>query len=319
MKKRAVLVLSTIVIVCLSRLLHAQTPTARAWADSTSFLIGDPITVHVEITHQGKEAFTSLVGDTLGAFHILGRSNVTKSSSTVSRTAFTVAAYDSGTAILPPLQFAFTIPHDSSTQLVATNPLIFKIHLVEVDTSQDIKDLKPPLSIPITLAEISLIAGTVVGLMLLVYSIYQYRKGKKDGSVEEEYIPPPKLAHVQALEELAALKEKRLWQQGLTKPFYSEVTEVMRRYFEHRFGFMSLEQTTDETMDSLRRFSVAHPVLEQADRMLRRADLVKFAKYQPAIPEHEEMLSLAFEIIDRTKIVEQPDEKKQGLQEAAHV
>ncbi|MEK7249163.1 MAG: hypothetical protein AAB209_01950 [Bacteroidota bacterium] len=102
------------------------------------------------------------------------------------------------------------------------------------------------------------------------------------------------------------LKEKRLWQQGLIKPYYTEVTEIIRRYFENRFGFMSLEKTTDETMGDLRRFSVAHSILEQTESILRRADLVKFAKYQPLIPEHEEMLTIAFDIVDRTKVVEMP-------------
>jgi hypothetical protein len=284
----------------------AQAPSARAWADSSSYLIGDPITVHVEITHPGDFEFHSLVGDTLGAFHILSRDSVEKSSRTTSTTTLTVAAYDSGTAILPPLQFAYSHPNDSTVRIVATNPLIFTIHLVEVDTTKDIKDIKPPLSIPLTVAEISLIVGTIVGIALLVYSLYNYRKRKKERIPEEKYVPPPKPAHVQALEELAMLKEKRLWQQGLIKPYYTEVTEIIRRYFENRFGFMSLEKTTDETMGDLRRFSVAHSILEQTESILRRADLVKFAKYQPLIPEHEEMLTIAFDIVDRTKVVEMP-------------
>lgn len=298
---------------------RAQEPSARAWADSTTCVIGDPITVHVEITHQGKLHVTPLVGDTLGAFHILSRSAVENTSSTSSTATFTVAVFDSGTAILPPLQFAYTTPNDSTPKIVATNPLIFSVALVAVDTSKDIKDIKPPLAIPLTVAEISLIVGTIVGVGLLVYALYLYRKRKREQKPEEVYVPPPKAAHILALEELALLKEKRLWQQGLIKPYYSEVTEIVRRYFEHRFGFKALEETTDETMDDLRRFPVAHPVLEQTDRILRRADLVKFAKYQPTIPEHEETLAAAFEIVDRTKVVERPVEEGKEVEEAAHV
>lgn len=320
MMNRIVLVLGVIVVVCFGQHSSAQTTTVRAWADSTSFLIGDPITVHVEITHQDKLKFTSLVGDTLGAFHILSRDPMEKSSSTTSATTFTVATYDSGTAILPPLQFAYSLPNDSTTRTVVTSPLIFTIHLVEVDTTKGIKDIKPVLTIPLTVAEISLILGAVAGVALLIFAIYDYRKRKKALKPEEKYVPPAKSAHVLALEELAMLKEKRLWQQGLIKPYYSEVTEVVRRYFENRFGFMSLEKTTDETMDDLRRFSAAHPILEQADRILRRADLVKFAKYQPSIPDHEEMLAVAFEIIDKTKVAEMaPVKRTEVVEETANV
>lgn len=122
----------------------------------------------------------------------------------------------------------------------------------------------------------------------------------------EKYIPPPMPAHVLALEQLAQLKEKRLWQQGLIKPYYSEVTEIVRRYFENRYGFMSLEKTTGETLEDLRRYAVAHPALDETARILRCADLVKFAKYEPLIPEHEEMLTVAFDIIEKTKLREAP-------------
>lgn len=322
---RTGVVLGILVGLVAAHPLFAQQPTARAWTDSNAFLIGDPITVRVEIAHHGALHFTPLVGDTLGAFHILSRTPVRPSSATTASAEFTVAVYDSGTAILPPLQFAYTMPSDSTQRIVATNPLIFTIRLVDVDTTKEIRDIKPPLSIPMTVAEISLIIGTLVGLVLLIYSFIQYKNRKKHQKPEERYVRPPKAAHVIALEELALLKEKRLWQQGLIKPYYTEVSEIVRRYFENRFGFLSLEKTTDETLYDLRRFSVAHPVLPQTETLLRRADLVKFAKYQPTIAENEEMLALAFEIVDRTRVIERPPsktdviEKQEEAREAAHV
>jgi hypothetical protein len=293
-----------LVASCATRFAYAQTPAAKAWADSTAFTVGDAITVHVELQHPENARLISLVGDTLGAFHILSRDSMEQTSATISTGSFTVAAYDSGTAILPPIQFAYIVPNDSTPKMAATNPLIFSIRLVEVDTAKAIKDIKPVLSIPLTVAEWSLILGTIAGAVLLVRGIMVYRKRKEAEKPEEQYVPPPKAAHIVALEELALLKEKRLWQQGLLKPYYSEATEIVRRYFEHRFGFLALEKTTDEIMDDLRRYANAHPVLEQTDRVLRRADLVKFAKHEASIPEHEETLAAAFEIVDKTKVIE---------------
>jgi hypothetical protein len=295
-----------------------QTTTAKAWADSTSFTVGDAITVHVELNHPEKAKLTPLVGDTLGAFHILSRDSVEEKSATSSVANFIVATYDSGTAILPPLEFAYFVASDSTPKTIATNPLIFSIRLVEVDTAQAIKDIKPVLSIPLTVAEWSLILGTIVGAVLLVRGIIVYRRRKHAEKPEEKYVPPPKAAHIIALEELAFLKEKRLWQQGLIKPYYTEVTEIVRRYFEHRFGFQALEQTTDEAMDNLRRHAAAHAVLEQTDRILRRADLVKFAKHQASIPEHEETLAVAFEIVEKTKLIEVP-QAEEAKEETASV
>jgi hypothetical protein len=304
------LIVSLLALYLVPPIALTQTTTAKAWADSTLYIVGDAITVHVELNHPEKAKVVALVGDTLGAFHILSRDSVEEKSATSSVANFIVATYDSGTAILPPLEFAYLVASDSTPKTIATNPLIFSIRLVEVDTSQAIKDIKPVLSIPLTVAEWSLIFGTIVGAALLVRGIMVYRKRKHAEKPQEQYVPPPKAAHIIAFEELALLKEKRLWQQGLVKPYYSEATEIVRRYFEHRFGFMALEKTTDEIMDDLRRYANAHPVLEQTDRILRRADLVKFAKHQASIPEHEESLAVAFEIIDKTKVVEVPEPKE---------
>ncbi|MER3523500.1 MAG: hypothetical protein C4326_05375 [Ignavibacteria bacterium] len=281
----------------------AQQPAARAWADSSTFFVGDPITVHVEITHPPTLGFSPLIGDTIGVFHVLSRAPMHSSSGTTT-TSVTVAAYDSGTAIVPPLAFSYTA--DTAQHVVSTNPLILTIRLVPVDTTKEFKDIKPPLAIALTVAEVSLIIGVGVGAVLLLYGFMQYRKRKKERHSEDLYAPPPKPAHVEAFERLAFLKEKRLWQQGLIKPYYTEVSEIVRRYFEQRFGFAALEQTTDETLHDLRRFAVAHPVFSHTETLLRRADLVKFAKYQPSVSENEEMMTLAFEIVDKTKVVDLP-------------
>jgi hypothetical protein len=41
-----------------------------------------------------------------------------------------------------------------------------------------------------------------------------------------------------------------------------------------------------------------------AERILRRADLVKFAKFEPGIADHEEMITVIHDFVDRTKIVQ---------------
>ncbi len=61
-----------------------------------------------------------------------------------------------------------------------------------VDTSQAIKDLKPPLSVPWTLAEIALYAGVILLVAALGYLGYWYWKRRKRVKRGEVYVPPPK-------------------------------------------------------------------------------------------------------------------------------
>jgi hypothetical protein len=53
--------------------------------------------------------------------------------------------------------------------------------------------------------------------------------------------------------------------------------------------------------------------------MLRRADLVKFAKHQPGIPEHEETINIAYKVVNRTKAVEVRPELPSERRTVAHV
>ncbi len=310
-------VLVFVVLLIVAPTLTAQEPSARAWVDSTVFRIGDPITVRVEV-EQAPSRMNPLVNDTLGVFTVLDKGGFQERSGTVNGT-LTVAVYDSGTAVLPPIELGYVRSGDSAVHVVRTNPLVLTIRLVEVDTAGTFKDIKPVISIPLTVAEISLIIGSAIGLVLLGMFIYSVVKRRKSEAPAEVYVPLLKPAHVLALEELGMLKDKRLWQQGLIKPYYSEVTGILRRYFENRFGFMALEQTTDEILVALRRFERGQGVLDKAETMLRRADLVKFAKHQPAIPEHEEMLVLAHDIIEMTKVRTEWATAQKEEAEGAHV
>jgi hypothetical protein len=286
-----------------SRTSSGQEVTARASVDSSSYQIGDWITVRVGLTHPRGATFKVLVGDTLGPFRVLSRSALEGTSETETATTLVVAKYDSGTSVLPPIPISYTVPGDTALHTVATNPMLLTTSTLKVDTTLAIKDVKPPIPIPLTLTEILVYLGIALALILAAYFLYRYWKKRQQKKTGEAFVPPPRPAHTVALEQLALLREKKLWQQGLIKQYYSEVTEIVRRYFENRYGFMALEQTTEEIMHALGKHHHAKVVWDETERILRRADLVKFAKYQPGIREHEEMFAVALDIVDRTTAV----------------
>jgi hypothetical protein len=296
---------------------RGQIVTARARVDSTNYLVGDWITVHIDITHPSGATFRPLLGDTLGPFAVIARDSLHTRSETETEGAVVVAKYDSGSAMLPPIPLLASIPGDSASKIVATNPLLLTVHTLQVDTSVGIKDIKPPIWISLTLAEILLYLGILLLVAVAGYLLYGYWKKRTHKKQGQEYVPPARPAYAIALEELAMLKEKKLWQRGLIKQYYSEVTEIVRRYFENRYGFMALEQTTDEIMGALRKHRHAEAIWEDAEEMLRLADLVKFAKYQPDIPEHDQTLQTAFDIVEKTRMVEPKPEEKEVTTDVA--
>jgi hypothetical protein len=57
-------------------------------------------------------------------------------------------------------------------------------------------------------------------------------------------------------------------------------------------------------MYGLKRLQLKPTVCGKMETLLQLADLVKFAKYQPGLSEHEEILSMAYDIVEATKLVE---------------
>ncbi len=277
--------------------------SARAWVDSTNYKVGDAITVHVRVTHAPGIALQPPAGDSLGSLVILQHLPITPQNDTIASTGLVVAYYDSGAITVPPVMIPYASPGDTVGRLAATNPILITVHTVAVDTSREYRDLKPPMSIPITLAELAMYAGILLAAAALAYLGYRLWKKRKErlaGIVPEA---PARPADILAFEELGALKQKKLWQQGKIKEYYSEVTEILRRYFERRYSVKALEQTTDEILDALRGVAPPESALGSTLKMLQLADLVKFAKFSPGIPVHEEMMTLAYDIVEQTKPV----------------
>ena len=94
----------------------------------------------------------------------------------------------------------------------------------------------------------------------------QKRRGKTDAPV---WKAPP---HEIAIRELKALDEKKLFEQGRIKDFYFEFSEILRRYVETIRGFPAAEYTIEEISSAIK-----HKEDQAALKLLRQADMVKFA------------------------------------------
>ncbi|MCB0731461.1 MAG: hypothetical protein KDC88_10545, partial [Ignavibacteriae bacterium] len=194
---------------------------------------------------------------------------------------------------------------------IETNEAVVFIHTLEVIPNADIKDVKAPIRIPFDW----LFWGIVLLVILLLASIgyFLYKKFKKpEDEVRIIRRTPPIPIHIIALKSLDKLKEKKLWQQGKVKEYHSEITEIIRKYFEDRYHFNSLEMTTAESMIVLNRVMDNQKIIDLTGKFLANADMVKFAKFVPIPSVNEEMMIQAYEIIDKTK----PDEEPLGVSRA---
>ncbi|MGZ8901220.1 MAG: hypothetical protein ACXW3Z_14100 [Limisphaerales bacterium] len=90
--------------------------------------------------------------------------------------------------------------------------------------------------------------------------------------------------------------------------FCSLVSDVLRAYVEERFELKAPERTTEEFMEELRsstKLRGDHKLL--LEDFLGRCDLVKFARFEPTLPELEALLDSAYRFVEETAPMDQPE------------
>jgi len=94
-------------------------------------------------------------------------------------------------------------------------------------------------------------------------------------------------------------------------------SEIIRRFFEGRFGIIALEMTSDEILQQLKQIPEAEPSLKEIKTFFLTADLVKFAKYTATLAEHENELKSAYTIV--RSMVPKPPEPTEAEEVTADV
>ena len=292
----------------LAATVSGQEVTVTAMVDSQSITMGDWIHYSVNIKYpSGIAVAVPSLKDTLGRFDIVQQDTLMRSeeNGTVElKKNFIITRFDAGNHTVPPFVVQYR-DASGNIQTVQSNPISVEVRGIEVDTSRSIHDLKPPLAVPMSVEEIALYVALVLLAAAAGYGIYYYLQRKKRiSSVADETIPDIP-AHILALLQLDELEEKELWQKGENKLFYSEATEILRRYFERRYGILALEMTTREVMEQLQKFTIKKEMFDTIEQLLSDADLVKFAKVQPSVKENEKVIPTARTVVEKTKPIEE--------------
>lgn len=222
-----------------------------------------------------------------------------------------ITSFEAGDQILPPLTFIWVSSDGCVRDTVETEPILLYVRgvvsdsvLAAADTSTKPVALLQPNRIKklgFALSEFIpwiLILLAAAGGFLLVKYLWKRRKRRTS---TEAPPAPPRPAHESALEALDRLRDRRLFQSGRIKEYYSELSEIIRRYIEARFGIPALESTSFQLLRDIE--AVIHDgnlrgVLES---LLEDADLAKFAKHQPDETVCQRDLEKGYIFVQKTK------------------
>ena len=196
--------------------------------------------------------------------------------------------FDSGKYTIP------RIPIIINGKTAYSDSLKIEVANVKVDTLKqkmfDVKDIAAAESVSNGWWKYLLAILALIGLGFLGY--YLFKKFYKKPEKVEEIIYTSPIEKATSL--LQQLEKKELWQRGEVKSYYSELTDIARTYIEEEIHVPAMESTTSELIVSLRnvaknkKLKLSKETLENLEKVLMQADLVKFAKVKPLDFEIEE-------------------------------
>jgi hypothetical protein len=224
--------------------------------------------------------------------------------------------FDSGTYALPAVKILI------NNKPFYSDSLRVQVANVVVDTlKQKMFDIKP---IAQGTSSYSWIWNIVLVLLVLAaagFGFYWWRKRKQNTveAAEEAKSPIEKATNM-----LNVLEKKQLWQKGEVKSYYSELTAIARNYIEEAIAIPAMESTTAELIAALqnaskhRKMELTAETIENLERVLKQADLVKFAKSKPLdfeITEDRKKIEKAIVTLDSAIPTVEENEEESALNE----
>lgn len=151
----------------------------------------------------------------------------------------------------------------------------------------------------------------VAAVIAAIIWIVKRRKANKPVFVLPKAKPVP--ADKRALSELESLRRKELWQKGLIKRYYTDMTDIVRRYLRNMYGIKAGEMTSRQT---LRAFHGIADWTEESETLLRqllqKADMVKFAKSTPESYEHDQAMQFAVDFVRSVAATHRANNPEEG-------
>ena len=221
---------------------------------------------------------------------------------------YTITSFDGGVYKLKPFEFEV---YDNVNRILRTDTLLLGVKTMQIDTTKGNFDIVMPIATPISFAELApwLLGGLLV-LILIVFLIWYFRFRQKDQPLFA-VSKPIEPAHVIALRKLDEIKQKKLWQGGKVKQFHSDLTDTIRLYLDERYNLSTQESTTDEILEAVNSVEVNNEWYTNLREVLERADLAKFAKFQPLPNENERSMKYAYQIVESTILIDKEEEKSE--------
>lgn len=218
-----------------------------------------------------------------------------------------IQSFDSGLYQIP--EFVYVAGNDT----VRSNELALKVIPVRVSEKDSIDDYAST-SEPADKSILDFLPDFIYDFWWLIFiliaaiagMLYLLKRYRKEGHILPK--KPEPTPYEVAISSLISLKEKKLWEQGMEKEYFTKLTEILRIYLYGRFGINAMEMTSRQILASLSKNPEIKEKRSYMRQILDMADFVKFAKVRPLPDDNVASYNNALRFVEETKPVETSEE-----------
>ncbi|MCX6640988.1 MAG: hypothetical protein NTW14_11010 [bacterium] len=317
-----ILILSILIFISFSSASPAAasiTASLQGLPDSTKF--GDPLKLQITVTSppDGKILLPDWT-KALEPFELLSPPDTSQQQIVNGQRQWNLklnaVCYQAGAQVFKSLTFKWISADGSVIDSAATDVKIVEVQnvipdsiLAVADSTQQPHHLLRPnrqWKLGYSLADFYIYILILFGAAAAYFLIRWYLRKRRSKVVEAVAGPPPEPAHVIALRALDHLRDQQLFQAGRIKDYYSELSEILRRYFELRFDVPAMESTSFQLLRDIEVHLGDKELIASLETLLTDADLAKFAKHQPNANTCQQDLEQAYTLVNQTKPAPKP-------------
>lgn len=267
-------------LMVLAGRLDAQIPRAEAVLDTATARVGDPIRLTLTLHHDATARpdapdLAQLLRDF--APRCAGWHPREAATGTELAQECELRLYELGEHEVPAVAVPF-VRAAGDTLLRTTQSLAIEVISARSEGEDQLRDIKPPVLVPGGVPLWGVVAIGLLALALCVFAgVWLWRRRTRSPQ------PPPPPEPIDYAAEFARIAGGGLLERGEFKTYYSLLSENLRRCLEEHLSIEAMEQTTAELATALQEAEVEAALRQQIIDYLGEADLVKFARFLPAL------------------------------------
>ncbi len=259
----------------------AQATVFTATISQDSISVGDRILFEaIALVPKGASVIPPDAGVSFGKFVVKEWTSdkVEKKTADSLNFKYVLSQYEIEQCTIPSVRYIVTLAGKSDTLLSKPMPVRFVFIRSDDSAAPSIRDLKPQqIAGSPSLAWLWLVLGAMA-LTAMVFFSRRFLKKRTDAVRAAVPLKPP---YEEALEALRLLEEKQYLMKGMIREQVFELSDILKRYIERRFGINAAEYTTEEMLGWIFTSSLEPAEKKSAEWFFSATDPVKFAKMLP--------------------------------------